>query len=666
MKILTTLHFSILFILTLSYSFTNAQVITFSYTGEIETFTVPDGVDAINIEVRGAQGGSGNTGIAIGGLGAIMIGDFEVTPGEELQILVGGAGVNGAEIEQQGSGTGGGGSYVVYADDTPMIIAGGGGGASGIEPYLSDGGHGQITEAGQAGGPSGGAGGADGNGGITWPWEGWHSGTGGGGFFTDADANSNGNEGAFGTVNGKGIGFLNGGNGGTGGSLGRDGGFGGGGAAGFTGGGGGGYSGGGSGSSAPDDAGHSGGGGGSYNEGTDQTNTAGSNEGDGEIIITVLCHSLTVTVSDVEICFGEEITLTGESDYDGVITWGDGIVNGEPFTPDETGLIEFIASSTADGDCDATVSIFVYDTPDIEIDYDGPDPICFGDEITLSGEGADDYDWEMDVIDSEPFIPEVGTTTYTVYSTNDDGCTGSADITIEVFDLPEVDATASDEELCYDESLILTGTGATTYEWSPGSIEDGVAFTPDEEGTTKYYTVGTDDNGCIAIDSISVFLNSQIELTATFTEEILGGDGAIDLTVTGGIPAYTFDWDNDEVDDFDDDQDLIDLTGGDYTVVVMDDIGCTETITVTVSSQVSIAENETMNVSVYSNPAAQQITIQFDGAYTYELANASGAIIEKGKAFGTNEIHLADNANGIYFITVTSDEGAKTVKIVKQ
>jgi hypothetical protein len=51
-----------------------SQVTSFDYTGALETYTAPVDVTMIKIEVRGAQGWND------GGQGAIMIGDFTVSP----------------------------------------------------------------------------------------------------------------------------------------------------------------------------------------------------------------------------------------------------------------------------------------------------------------------------------------------------------------------------------------------------------------------------------------------------------------------------------------------------------------------------------------------------------------------------------------------------------
>src|SRR5262249_24166630 len=61
---------------------------TYNYTGAIVTGTVPAGVTNVHIEARGAEGGHNNSSTTLSGLGAMMSGDFTVTPGQQLKILV--------------------------------------------------------------------------------------------------------------------------------------------------------------------------------------------------------------------------------------------------------------------------------------------------------------------------------------------------------------------------------------------------------------------------------------------------------------------------------------------------------------------------------------------------------------------------------------------------
>jgi hypothetical protein len=267
-----------------------AGSMTIEASASIVDFVVPECITSLTIEVFGAEGGGSPGAALLGGKGARMKGDFAVTSGEVLKVLVGGKGADAVPINnvfgEQGGGTGGGGSFVVGPDGAAMIVAGGGGGAihnAVVNLYLIPGGDAPVTSDGIAG-DGGGAGGIAGAGGVTYDNTGYHGGTGAGGFLSGGVNNSVGNVGNFGTPNAPGSSYAMGGAGGIAGSKGRNGGFGGGGSAGYTGGGGGGYSGGGAGGT-PVSAVYGGGGGGSLNLGTSQDNSPGVKTGDGQVVI---------------------------------------------------------------------------------------------------------------------------------------------------------------------------------------------------------------------------------------------------------------------------------------------------------------------------------------------------------------------------------------------
>jgi hypothetical protein len=258
----------------------------FNTSNGIQLWTVPVS-GPYKIESFGAQGGGAT---ASGGLGAIISGEFILSQGEIIHILVG----------QQGTKTsiyssGGGGTFVVRSpyntNQSILVIAGGGGGQSST---VNAGGHGTTSTNGNNG--------ATNSGGI--------NGQGGGG--NPSGTQSQGGAGFFGNGIGSSSFILSQSfvNGGTGGSVVLVGGFGGGGGASSTpgrGGGGGGYSGG-----AGSRSGWSGGGG-SFNSGTNQNNLTGGNTGDGQVTITFLGSATLqdgLSVSSNELIFGEIFTAT--------------------------------------------------------------------------------------------------------------------------------------------------------------------------------------------------------------------------------------------------------------------------------------------------------------------------------------------------------------------
>ena len=88
---------------------------TFNYTGAAQTYTVPAGVTKIQVVADGASGGIygdvSNTAV-----GAHVVANLTVVPGEVLTVSVGGQGATGSGGTQAGGFNGGGnGAHLVGA-----------------------------------------------------------------------------------------------------------------------------------------------------------------------------------------------------------------------------------------------------------------------------------------------------------------------------------------------------------------------------------------------------------------------------------------------------------------------------------------------------------------------------------------------------------------------
>ena len=99
--------------------------ISIKYSG-IQQWTVPY-TGKYRIEAVGAAGGydETQTSAQYRGRGARMVGTFNLSQGEIIQILVGQEGQKRSNFTSSG---GGGGTFVVRGSNTPLIVAGGGGG----------------------------------------------------------------------------------------------------------------------------------------------------------------------------------------------------------------------------------------------------------------------------------------------------------------------------------------------------------------------------------------------------------------------------------------------------------------------------------------------------------------------------------------------------------
>lgn len=270
---------------------------TFNYTGASQNYTVPAGVTAIQVDVRGASGGAGNPATHQGGFGARVQDTLTVTPGQVLQVYVGSAGAAGSTGTFAAGGYNGGGNGGYYPGNWG---GGGGGGASDIRqsPYgLAN----RMVVA-------GGGGGGGYNYSTTNYDRGGHGGnaigeTGyGGGSIGGQGAGTGGNQSAGG-IGGTFSGYCTASNGalGTGGAAGTCNSAGGGGGGGYYGGGGGTWSGGGGGSSYP----------------TTTLMTQGYQSGNGQVIITPLSVGCatpsSVSANPATSCAGSSVNLNATS-----------------------------------------------------------------------------------------------------------------------------------------------------------------------------------------------------------------------------------------------------------------------------------------------------------------------------------------------------------------
>ncbi|MCG8577659.1 MAG: T9SS type A sorting domain-containing protein [Flavobacteriales bacterium] len=444
--------------------------ITYDYTGSMQVYTVPPGVTSIQIEAYGASGGDSPVGFGNGGLGGYVSAEFDVTPGEDLYIYVGG---EGAEEETGGFNGGGNG-----------VLNPGGGGASDVRQggmTLTD----RIIVAGGGGGGS-----------YETAWGGgWGDGTGtgdggDGGGLVGQDGESwqmpcQGGTGGSETSGGTGGGAL--GVGGAGATPPGD-----------TGGGGGGYYGGGGGGDCTGYNG-AGGGGSSYTDpaGLAVLHTQGVQDGNGQIIITELCNSLETTVSADTVCDGETVTLTASSTGSGVISWDGGVVDGEAFTP-PVGTTTYTATSTDAEDCAFSIEILVHENPTVDAGDDVT--VCEGEEVTLEADGtATDWSWDGGVEDGVAFVPTADGT-YTLTGTIDStGCmaTDEVDVTITIVDV----------SMTVGAGNLTANQAEATYQWlecpdyTAISGETNQTFTPSADAD---YAVEVTYDGCVDTSACQV------------------------------------------------------------------------------------------------------------------------------------------------------------------
>jgi gliding motility-associated-like protein len=94
-----------------------------------------------------------------------------------------------------------------------------------------------------------------------------------------------------------------------------------------------------------------------------------------------------------------------------------------------------------------------------------------------------------------------------------------------------------DQTVCAGSPVTLTGSGATTYSWSP-VITNGTSFTP--AATTTYTVTGTNASGCTGTDQVIVTVNPIPVVNAGVDQTVCAGTNV----TLAGSGATTYSWNN--------------------------------------------------------------------------------------------------------------------------
>ncbi|MBL7950087.1 MAG: gliding motility-associated C-terminal domain-containing protein, partial [Flavobacteriales bacterium] len=203
-----------------------------------------------------------------------------------------------------------------------------------------------------------------------------------------------------------------------------------------------------------------------------------------------------------------------------------------------------------------------------------------------------------------------------------------------------------------------TATGGTPgydFLWSG---PDGFTST-DEDLTSliagQYDLIVTDANGCEGSATASLTAPGPLDVVIEFSDfnglpvSCAGNDGSIELTISGGTPAYQLDWTG--PDGFGSQQeDLSGLGAGAYVLIVRDANGCEQDTTISLNAPDPLQAAFT-NISNICGDAAMgsvDITMSGGGApYSFSWNGPNGFI--------SNSEDLSGVMNGQYSVVVNDD-----------
>ena len=274
------------------------------------------------------------------------------------------------------------------------------------------------------------------------------------------------------------------------------------------------------------------------------------------------------------------------------------------------------------------------------------------------------YAWENGDTNASHSVTEEGTYTLTV--TDAKGCIltqGSTisnpndNLELEIAELinPACDASS-------DGVITIKVTGGVppfSYSWSHGALMTNTDVRTNTindllEGT--YAVTVTDVNGCeviiedIVIENSNTMVINTVDIVAPTCYQTL--DGQITISVTGGLPPYTYQWSTGDTSDT-----VTELSAGNYIVYVTDAKGCT------VESKIILEQVSDLVITpvMIEEPSCYN---EQDGSISVEISGGNPPYSMVWNT-GATALSLEELKKGTYTLTATDVSGCQVVYTVE-
>ena len=220
--------------------------------------------------------------------------------------------------------------------------------------------------------------------------------------------------------------------------------------------------------------------------------------------------TITASANPTEICLGESSDLMVSSDITGTtFNWSNGIGTNPNVTVSPTTTTTYSVTGTTNEGCTGTasVTVTVHPLPTITATANQSE-ICLGESSDLmvsSDITGTTFSWSNGLgTNPNVTVSPTTTTTYSVTGTTNEGCTGTASITVTVHPLPTINFLVNSAHCGHsDGSILLNINGAVppyTFIWSNGYMDANL----NNIVAGNYIVTVTDAIGCMSIANIYV------------------------------------------------------------------------------------------------------------------------------------------------------------------
>jgi hypothetical protein len=319
----------------------------------------------------------------------------------------------------------------------------------------------------------------------------------------------------------------------------------------------------------------------------------------------------------------------------------------------------YTVTVTDSHNCTKTTSVIITQPTDISPVFLVTHVICFGGnngaiDLSVSG-GTPGYTYSWSNGATTQDISNLTAGIYTVTATDANGCTKA--VGIIVVQPPEITLSETHVNVACNGSstgsIDLTATGGTgvlSYDWAHIAGNNNPQD-PTGLAAGTYCVTVTDANACTKTLCVTITQTTPVLLSTVISDVSCfgGANGAIDLTVSGGVSPYTYNWSNSVTT-----QDIAGLVVGTYTVTVTDVNGCTKTTSATVNQPTALTLSGTVANTSCTGTSDGSIDLTVTGGtpgYTYDWSN-------DGPETPDNDTQdLTGVPAGTYTVTVTDANG---------
>ncbi|WP_258540614.1 T9SS type B sorting domain-containing protein [Parvicella tangerina] len=346
------------------------------------------------------------------------------------------------------------------------------------------------------------------------------------------------------------------------------------------------------------------------------------------------------------------------------VTWsalGGSAINPTVNDEDINGLAadEYAVTATDNNGCTAALSIVITEPNAVNIDAVVTNPLCAS---TMDGAidiTVNDANSPFSVVSwtgpngftsSSEDISGLEVGQYCLHLEDANSCSLDTCITLSAPTGVSVATSSVDSDCSAPTGQVSAvasgGNPGYSYEWfSDAGLTTSIGLGDTQTGLAAgiYYVEATDLNGCTGSASEEVFESGAPTITIDATNDVdcFGNStGDIFITVSGGTPNYTFDWDN--LPGANDPEDLTGVSAGTYNITVTDAAGCSDVDGATIAEPAAALAISGVQTDLTCNGVATgEVTITVTGGttnYTYEWAQSGNLISSTTDGTGINTV----------------------------